>query len=159
MTATIDKDKFVALTYRITDESGDILELTDIPVEFIYGHDSQVIDKIHDALAGKQQNDEFSVILSPAEGFGEYLPELTFTDDLDNVPEEFRHIGAEVEFQNDHGETRIFRVTHIDDDKLTVDGNHPFAGKTVTYQIKIEQVRDATADEIANGVTPPSLLH
>ncbi len=159
MTDTIQKDRFVALTYRITDESGDILELTDIPVEFVYGRDNQVIDKIAEALAGKREGDEISVTLSPDEGFGEYLPELTFSDDLDNVPEEFHHIGAEVEFQNDHGETRMFRVTRIDDGKLTVDGNHPFAGKTVTYRIKITQVRDATADEIANGVTTLSSLH
>ena len=159
MSDTIEKDKFVSLTYTITDESGDVLEYTDVPVSMVYGRDRQVIDKITQALQGRRQGDELQVSLTPDEGFGEYLQELTFVDDIDNVPQEFRHIGAEVEFQNDHGESKLFRVTRIEDGKLTVDGNHPFAGKTVTYNIHITEVRDASAEEIANGVTTQPPLH
>jgi FKBP-type peptidyl-prolyl cis-trans isomerase SlyD len=53
----------------------------------------------------------------------------------------------------------MFRVTVIEDDKLTVDGNHPFAGKVVTYNIKVNEVRDATPDEIANGAARMPSLH
>ena len=159
MSDTIKKDKFVSLTYSITDASGDVLECTEVPISLIYGRDSQIIEKITQALAGKQQDDDIQVTLPPQDGFGEYLQELTFIDDIDNVPHEFRHIGAEVKFQNDHGESRIFRVTRIQDGKLSVDGNHPFAGKTVTYNIHITEVRDASAEEIANGVTTLPLMH
>ena len=141
----IQQDKFVALTYTITDENNEILERIEMPIDYIHGRDSQVIDKIENALEGCHAGDEISVEISPEEGFGEHQQELTFTDDIDNVPPEFRQIGAEVEFQNDKGETKIFRVTSIEDGKLTVDGNHPFAGKTITYNITIATVRDATA--------------
>jgi len=159
MTDTIKRDKFISLTYTITDEHNDILERIDMPVNYVHGRDSQVIEKVEKALEGCAQGDEISVELSPDEGFGEHQPELTFVDNLENVPPEFRHIGAEVEFQNDKGESRMFRVTRIEDDKLTVDGNHPFAGKVITYNIKVNTVRDATPDEIANGATQAPSLH
>ncbi len=159
MTDTIKRDKFISLTYTITDENNDVLERIDMPVNYIHGRDSQVIEKVEQALEGHEQGDEISVELSPEEGFGEHQPELTFTDDLDNVPPEFRHIGAEVEFQNDKGESRMFRVSSIEDGKLTVDGNHPFAGKVITYNIKVNAVRDATPDEITNGAAKTPSLH
>jgi len=91
------------------------------------------------------------VTLTPAEGFGDYQPELAFTDDIDNVPEEFRYVGAEVEFTNDREETLMFKVTRIADGKLTVDGNHPMAGQTVTFVVTVAAIRAAEADEIASG--------
>lgn len=159
MSDTISKDKFVSLTYTITDEHGDVLERIDMPVRFIHGRDSQVIEKIEHALAGLAPGDEVSVTLEPAEAFGEHQAELTFTDDIANVPPQFHHIGAEVEFQNDRGESRIFRVSNIADGKLTVDGNHPFAGKVITYNIKIVEVRDATPDEMVSGISSGPSLH
>ena len=159
MTDTIKKDKYVSLTYTITDENDEILERIDMPVNYVHGRDSQVIEKVEKALEGCAQGDEISVELSPDEGFGEHQAELTFIDHIDNVPPEFRHVGAEVEFQNDKGESRMFRVTKIEDGKLTVDGNHPFAGKVITYNIKINTVRDATPDEIANGAMQMPSLH
>ena len=75
------------------------------------------------------------------------------------MPHEFRYVGAEVEFQNDKGESRMFRVSRIEDGKLTVDGNHPFAGKIITYNIKVAAVRNATPDEIANCPMSMPPLH
>jgi FKBP-type peptidyl-prolyl cis-trans isomerase SlyD len=159
MTNTIKRDKFVSLTYTITDENNDIVERIDMPVNYIHGRDSKIIEKIEKTLEGCAQGDEISVELSPEEGLGEHQPELTFTDDLENVPHEFRHIGAEVEFQNDKGESRMFRVSRIEDGKLTVDGNHPFAGKVITYNVKVNEVRDATPDEIAHSAAQMPSLH
>lgn len=159
MTETIRRNKFVSLTYSITDENNEILERIDMPVNYVHGRDSQVIDKIETALEGHQAGDEVSIELSPEEGFGEHQSELTFTDDINNVPPEFRHVGAEVEFQNDKGESRMFRVSKIKDGKLTVDGNHPFAGKAITYNIRVDTVRDATPDEITNGAMQAPSLH
>jgi FKBP-type peptidyl-prolyl cis-trans isomerase SlyD len=53
---------------------------------------------------------------------------------------------------NDQGDSRKFTVTRIADGKLTVDGNHPMAGKIITFRIKVIDIRDATPEEIANGV-------
>jgi FKBP-type peptidyl-prolyl cis-trans isomerase SlyD len=61
-------------------------------------------------------------------------------------------VGAEVEMMNDQGDSRKFTVTRIENGQLTVDGNHPMAGKTIVFRIKVTEIRDATAEEIANGV-------
>lgn len=78
---------------------------------------------------------------------------LTFTDEPANVPTQFQKPGAEVEAQNDKGESMKFQVTDIDKENgvLTIDGNHPLAGQTVKFNVKIIETRDATADELKNG--------
>lgn len=159
MADTIAKNKFVSLTYTITDESNEIIERIDLPVPLILGHNSQLIGKIEQALIGKKIGDVISVKLTAEEGFGPHQPDLTFTDDLQNVPEEFRRIGAEVQFQNDQGESKEFRVVKIENGKLTVDGNHPLAGKAITYNITIVEVRDPTTDEMTQGVENKPSLH
>jgi FKBP-type peptidyl-prolyl cis-trans isomerase SlyD len=99
------------------------------------------------------------VTLNPEEGFGAHDNSLTFTDKLENVPAEFHNIGAEVEFKNDKGESKIFRVTEINNNELTVDGNHPLAGKTITYNVTVKEVRMATTDELTHGVNNMNALH
>jgi len=159
MSEIIAKNKFVSLTYTITDDADNILERIDIPIQHIQGAKSQVIEKIEIALDGHAVGDLVQIALTPEEGFGAHQPELTFSDDIANVPSQFHSIGAEVEFQNDNGENKIFRVTEIADGKLTVDGNHPFAGKTITYNITVKEVRDATDSELKNGVENMNALH
>jgi FKBP-type peptidyl-prolyl cis-trans isomerase SlyD len=95
--------------------------------------------------------DILEVAISPEEGFGPHDPAMTFTDDIENVPPQFREIGAQVEMQNEDGEVKTFMVSRIEDGKLTVDGNHPFAGKNITFIVKVTEVRDATPDEINSG--------
>lgn len=159
MSDKVSQNKLVSLIYTITDETDKVLERNDTPIQYIQGVNSPVIEKIELALEGHQTGDSVQVTLTPEEGFGPHQAELTFTDDIKNVPPEFHSIGAEVEFQNDHGENKIFRVTEIKDGKLTVDGNHPFAGKTITYNITLKEVRDATSSEQANGAENMKALH
>ena len=159
MSDKITNNKFVSLVYTITDDDDNILERIDMPIQYIQGVKSQVIEKIEIALDGHKVGDLVHVTLSPEEGFGPHQPELTFSDDINNVPPQFHSIGAEVEFQNDKGESKVFRVTAIEDGKLTVDGNHPFAGKSITYNITVKEVRDATADELKHGVENMNALH
>jgi FKBP-type peptidyl-prolyl cis-trans isomerase SlyD len=101
--------------------------------------------------------DVVDVSLTPEEGFGAHDESLTYTDDIENVPPEFRRVGAEVEMMNDQGDARKFLVTRIEDGKLTVDGNHPMAGKIITFHIKVVDIRDATDEEISNGVPPMAM--
>ena len=58
---------------------------------------------------------------------------------------------------NDQGDARKFVVSRIENGKLTVDGNHPMAGKVITFHIKVVDIRDATDEEIHNGVPPMAM--
>jgi FKBP-type peptidyl-prolyl cis-trans isomerase SlyD len=148
----VEQNKVVSFTYSIVDESGELLEQSDLPISYVHGCKHDLFEKVVDELDGCVVGDTVEVPLTPEEGFGAHDPELTYTDDIENVPDEFRSVGAEVEMMNDQGDSRKFTVTRIDDGKLTVDGNHPMAGKTIIFHIKVAEIRDATAEEIANGV-------
>ena len=147
--------KVVAITYTIVDDSGIILEQSDIPVYYVHGGPNDMFPDIEAALDGCTLGDSVEVVLPPEKAFGYHDPAMTFTDDIDNVPPEFRRVGAEVEMQNDRGETRSFFVSKIEADKLTVDGNHPYAGKTLTYAVTVADIRDATEEEKQKGISKP----
>jgi FKBP-type peptidyl-prolyl cis-trans isomerase SlyD len=154
----ITRNKAVQFTYSIKDDQGNVVEQVDLPVHYVHGASSMgLIERVERAMEGRTVGDSIEVELPPAEGFGEYDPDLTFTDDLENVPPQFRKIGAEVEMANSEGDSKTFIVSNIEGDKLTVDGNHPLAGKVATFHVKVLEVRDATADEIRNGISNPNV--
>ena len=148
----VENNKVVSFTYSIVDESGELLEQSDLPISYVHGGKHDLFEKVTQALDGSVIDAAVEVSLTPEEGFGPHDPDLTFTDAIDNVPAEFRHIGAEVEMMNDSGEAKTFTVTRIEDGKLTVDGNHPMAGKVITFRIKVIDIRAATQEELENGV-------
>lgn len=143
----IKPGKYVALTYTIVDEKGEVVEQHDVPLGFVYGSDTELIGGMDKAVVGKSVGDLVEVLVPPEQGFGPHDPSLTFTDSIDNVPPQFRSIGAEVQMQNDQGEAKSFYVTRIEDGQVTVDGNHPLAGKELTVRVTITEVRDARAGE------------
>ena len=143
----IELGKYVALIYTIVDDRGEVVEQHDVPLGFVYGSDTELIGSMDEAVVGKRKGDQVEVKLSPEQGVGPYDPDLTFTDQIENVPPQFRTLGAEVQMQNDQGETQSFYVTKIEDGMLTVDGNHPLAGKELTVRVTITEVRDAKPGE------------
>jgi FKBP-type peptidyl-prolyl cis-trans isomerase SlyD len=156
MNDTVSRDKVVYITYVIVDDNGAVLEQYDLPVPYLHGGRSGLLEKVEAALEGRHPGDRVEVSLSPEEGFGPHRPELTFTDDIENVPPEHRHLGSEVEFENERGERMLFRVSRIADGRLTIDGNHPLAGKRLTFLVRVESIRPATLDEIANAMAADS---
>jgi FKBP-type peptidyl-prolyl cis-trans isomerase SlyD len=154
----VSKHQVVAITYSIIDETGVILEQSDIPVYYVHGGPNDMFKAVEAGLDGCGLGDSVEVVLAPEQAFGYHDPNLTFTDDIENVPPEFRRVGAEVQMQNERGETRSFFVSKIENGKLTVDGNHPFAGKTLTYALTVADIREATEDEKRNGISKP-ILH
>ena len=145
----IKPGKFVSLTYSIADTDGNLLEQNDIPVNYVHGGDTELIGGMDRAVAGKAAGDKIEMTVPPEDGFGPHDPSLTFTDDVDNVPPQFRRVGAEVQMQNEAGEAKTFQVIRIEEGKLTVDGNHPLAGKTLIVRVKILEVRNATMEDMA----------
>ncbi len=153
----IKPGKFVSLTYTISDTVGKILEQNDIPVSYVHGGETELIGGMDEAMVGKSEGDLVEMQLTEEQGFGPHDPNLTFTDDLANVPPQFHRVGAEVEMQNEAGETKSFVVTEIADGKLTIDGNHPFAGKSLRVRVKILEVRDATIEDMSPTGGSPTL--
>lgn len=149
MSDAISANKLVTLTYVIKNELDELIEQNDLPVSYVHGAGGELLPILEKSLEGKAAGDSIEVVVLPADGFGEHDPALTFTDDIDNVPEEYRKVGAQAEFQNEDGEVKVFTVSKINEELVTLDGNHPLAGKTVKLVANIKEVRDATDEEIA----------
>ena len=152
MTASVvTKNRVVSLIYAVRNQKGELFEYRDLPVSYVHGSGVDLFPKIEAALEGRAIGDRVVVELSPADAFGEHDPKLTFTDDIDNAPPELRHVGAEFEAQNAKGESIVLVVTRVEADKITVDANHPLAGQTITFEVTVRDIRDATPEEIRNG--------
>ena len=152
MSEIISINKFVELTYRIIDQSnGEVIEQVEEPLGYVQGDNSLLFNQVTKELEGKCVGDEVKILLKAEDAFGKKADELIFTDDIDNVPMEYRHIGANVTMQNDKGGTKDFVVSSIENGKLTIDGNHPLAGRDIIFFVEVLSIRDATADEIIEG--------
>ncbi len=156
----VAKHKVVHITYQITGQSGEVLERIDLPVGYVHGGKSDLFPQIEQRLDGCTIGDTVEVTLPPEDAFGQPDPRLTVTDAIGNVPPEYRRIGAEAMFQNERGETITLTVVRVEDGKVTLDGNHPLAGKTITFHVTVTDIRDASPDEIAKGMPEgSSTLH
>src|SRR3990167_3893169 len=151
MTTVVAKNKVVSLIYVVRNEGGEIFEYRDLPVSYVHGSGADLFPKIEQALEGRAIGDSVVVQLTPADAFGDHDPKLTFTDDIENAPPELRHVGAEFEAQNAKGESIVLTVTRVEGDKITVDANHPLAGQTISFEVTVRDIRDATPEEIRNG--------
>jgi len=140
----ISNQKLVSMTYSIH-EGTNLLENVDTPVSFIYGKETNLLPIVEKSLIGKEKGNELTIEVSPELGFGNIDKNLIFIDSTSNVPKEYSKIGMQIDFENDKGLKRKFRVTNIDKDKITFDGNHPFSGKTLIYKIKIMDVANTEA--------------
>jgi FKBP-type peptidyl-prolyl cis-trans isomerase SlyD len=148
---SVTHNKLVYITYSILDKRGMVVEQHDIPVGYVHGARSGILPAIEAAVEGCKVGDRVEIDLSPEEGYGLRDESLVYVENLENVPPEFRRVGAEVLFENAAGETKVFYVTAIEDGKLTLDGNPSLAGQSVTCLVNVTDIRDATPEEIRNG--------
>jgi FKBP-type peptidyl-prolyl cis-trans isomerase SlyD len=144
--------KFVELTYKVTDRRlGHVLTRVEFPLGYVHGHNEILAPSVHKELEGKSAGDVIEVIIDGNQIFGPRDESLVFSDDIENVPEEYRQVGTSILMESDTGQTRSFLVTRMDDEKLTVDGNNPLCGREVVFTLEILTVRDATDVETGMG--------
>lgn len=166
MTETIQDGKYVELTYKVTDKkTNHVLTTVEFPLGYVHGHNEILSPSVHQVLEGRCAGEVIEVPLDGNQIFGPRDESLVFSDGIENVPEEYRTVGTSILMENDKGQTRSFLVTHMDDEKLTVDGNNPLSGREVVFTLQIIAVRDATEEEtrvgqtvIANADVDPSLM-
>ena len=148
----IENGKYVELTYRVTDrKSGHVLTCVEFPLGYIHGHNEILAPSVHQELEGRGAGEVIEVPIDGNRIFGARDESLVFTDDIENVPEEYRQVGTSILMENDRGQTRSFLVTHVDDETVTVDGNNPLSGRQVVFRLEVLTVRDATGEEMKAG--------
>ncbi|MEP6789914.1 MAG: FKBP-type peptidyl-prolyl cis-trans isomerase [Ramlibacter sp.] len=146
----------VALTWTLKDTLGEVLdELTD-PVEFLLGG-TDLLPKIEEALQGHEPGDRLDLHLEPEEAFGDYNEQLVFLEPRSLFPAELEE-GLTFEGLPKGGNAQaprdvIYTVTEIYPEHVVLDGNHPLAGIAIRLALKVEDVREATEEEVGRGST------
>ena len=146
----IVKDTVVTLTYIVKDVDGNLLEESNEPVSYLHGDYDNIFPLVERALDGKTTGEKVEMKLQPADAFGEFDENLVRMEPREGFPDDIE-IGMQfVGSPDGGGEEMLYTVTDIAEDKVVVDGNHPFAGQTVHFQCVVADVRAATADEITH---------
>ena len=158
----IEKNKVVTLTYelRILDEDGEqsLIETAneEQPMVFIYGM-SGLPDQFEDNLEGLNSGDSFDFKLDTEDGYGEYndeavvdLPKNVFEVE-GSVPDNMLEEGNYIPMSDSEGNQLQGRVVEVGDDTVKMDFNHPLAGKELYFKGKVENVREATPEELDHG--------
>ena len=152
MSNTIADDKFVELSYKITDQKTDeVLVATEYPIGYVHGANDILSPDILEELKGKSTGDIVEVPIDCNQLYGPRDEGLVFTDHIKNVPEEYREVGTTIVMESENGNKRDFIVTQVNETALTIDGNNPLCGRKVKFTLTVLSVRDATSEEIAEG--------
>lgn len=149
--AVVRKGMVVFITFSVMDEQGQVMGQQDMPTGYVHGAQSGLFEEIEAALEGVSEGQQVEVWLSPDKAFGQRDESLVIEDDLDNVPPMYRLIGAEAQLQNEAGDMLNFRVTQIAEGRVTLDANHPLAGRNARCVATVLSIRPATPAELRSG--------
>lgn len=165
----IEKNTIVSLRYKLSDAQNNIIEEPDTVMVYLHGGYSGTFPKIESLLDGKDVGFETTVQLEPHDAFGEYDPNLLKIEPRERFPEpleigmQFEGVPEELsadeildadedddDEDDEETDTLIYTVTELADKQVVLDGNHPLAGMALRFWLQVEDVRQATDDEIAN---------
>lgn len=149
----ITKDSVVSLRYELYDADGELLEKIEEPVSYLHGGYDGIFPVVEEALHGKSVGDQCKVTMQPDDAFGEYDHSLVEVEPRSSFPKEVE-VGMQFEGgpeSADDEDYLLYTVVEVTDDEVTVDGNHPLAGKTLTFNCTVTGVRPATLEELSHG--------
>ncbi len=148
----IAQNTVASFHYTLTDDAGTVIDSSEGREPLTYLHGSgQIVPGLEKQMAGHAAGDEFSADVVPEEGYGPRHEQL-----VQEVPREAFQGVADIQpgmqFQGRGPEGVInVTVTRIEDDKVHIDGNHPLAGQTLHFAVKVTDVREASAEELEHG--------
>ena len=148
----IADQKVVSIHYRLSNDDGQLIQESSggEPLSYVHGA-GNIIPGLESALSGKTAGDKLNVSVNPEQGYGTrddaLIQELSrdVFEGVEDVQE-----GMQFQAHSEQG-TQVITVTRVDGERITVDGNHPLAGQTLNFEVEVDSVRDATAEEIAHG--------
>ena len=152
----IANNSVVSIQYTLKNTEGTIIDQSSEgqPLNYLHGH-RNIIPGLESALSDKSVGDALDVSVDPENAYGTVNPAL-----IQEVPKEHfqgvetLEVGMRFQASTEQGPVPVV-VTKVTDDIVTVDGNHPLAGQTLNFSVKVEEVREATAEELEHGQIHP----
>lgn len=148
----IEANKVALIHYAVSDSEGTLIDSSydHQPLAVIHGA-GYLIPGLENALKGREAGDKFEAKVPADDAYGhrndafvQQIPKEMFAEIEDLA------VGVQLRAETDHGEQTVM-VVDLNDEFVTVDGNHPLAGIDLSFDVEILEVRDATADELAHG--------
>ncbi len=150
---TIQPNAHVTLDYELRDDEGDLLDASAAddggePIRYVHGY-GMLVPGLEAALVGLRIGDERDVVVPSEAGYGDHDESLVLEVDRGELPDpKAVSVGDELVAESPDGDEFTLNVIEVRDDVVVVDANHPLAGMTLRYHVKVREVRPATDDEI-----------
>ena len=144
----IEKDRVVLVAFRLTDAEGELIDASE-GIRYLHGH-GQLLPGLEKALEGLVVGDRAKATLSPEDGYGKRDEARVIQALTEELPAGLAP-GAMVHAQLPKGGVIPLTVVAIDGPTVTLDGNHPLAGKTLVFEVEVREVCEATAEDLAHG--------
>tara|TARA_A100001015_G_scaffold29062_1_gene32303 strand:- start:3342 stop:3821 length:480 start_codon:yes stop_codon:yes gene_type:complete len=147
----IEKGKVVLMHYTLKNDKGDVLDssIGKEPLGFIHGH-GQLISGLEYVLTGKKKGEKFTTVVQPEDAYGDKQNDLIQQIPLSQFDNKDA-VKVGVQFQTNGPDQAIATVIAVDKEEATVDLNHPLAGQELYFDIDVQEVRDATQEEVDHG--------
>ena len=149
----IKENHVVGLHYTLKDADGTVIDQSpeDQPLQYLHGHQN-IVPGLEKELTGVSVGSEKSVVVIPAEGYGEIEEEMVLKVPRSQLPEGMEpEVGMVLGLESDQGQTVPARVIEAGPEEIVLDANHELAGVTLHYDVKVESVREATEEELSQG--------
>lgn len=153
MPETIANDVVVTIEYTLKNSAGEVLDSSvgDEPMTYLHGHEN-IVPGLENALTGKKAGDVVTVAVPPEEGYGVRDPGgLRQIERGAFPPDAELEMGMQFTAELEDEEVVPLWVVGLDDEYVHVDMNHPLAGETLHFEVKILELRTALANELAHG--------
>lgn len=149
----IEKNKVVTFYYQLKDQDGPELESNtgQMPIAYLHGH-GNLLTGLEEALAGLSLGDSSTITLAPEKAYGQPRPNAKQRVPIKHLIGKHKRLlpGMLVKVQTESGPSSA-TIIKVGKFNVDLDFNHPFAGKTLIFDVTIEGVRDATEEELAHG--------
>ncbi len=153
MTRLVADNLVVSIHYTLTDSAGEVIDTSrgGKPLSYLHGA-GNIIPGLENALTGKSIGDSTNVRVEPETGYGMRIPELvkvvprSMFEGVDDIQP-----GMQFQAESPNGGAQLITVLDVDGNSITIDTNHPLAGKTLNFEVSIEDVREASSTEVSHG--------
>lgn len=148
----VQDDVVVELQYKLWAD-GELVEESeaDDPLVYLHGYDN-IITGLEEQLAGMRVGEEKDITVDADDAYGEYDPENIETVALDDLPLDFEpEEGMVLEVQDEDGNVYVAQVEDFTDETVTLNYNHPMAGKDLRFHVRITGLREPTEEELDHG--------
>ena len=148
----VAQDRVVTIAYTLKDDEGNVLDSSENHGDLAYVHGHQnIVEGLEDALEGKDVGDTVTTTVEPEKGYGDRHDQLMFTVPRSNMPDGDLEVGMQFAAQDKEGNQQVVTLIDIGDEEVKLDANHPLAGQTLHFDVTVNDVREASDEEVEHG--------